>query len=66
VALRTEIGLPASVRPLAPGEAGLPPMPILGLALHRAEAAAGSAVARLAEIILQELRDAVPQLGMAA
>jgi DNA-binding transcriptional LysR family regulator len=66
VALRTEIGLPASVRALATGEAGLPAVPALGLALHRAEETPGPAAARLAEIILQELREAVPELRRAA
>ena len=64
--LRTAIGLPANLRPLAPGEAGLPPAPMLGLALHRAEASPGPAVTRLAEIILQELREAIPQPRRAA
>lgn len=66
IALRTGIGLPASLRPLAPGEAGLPPVPILGLALHRAAATPGPAAARLAEIILQELREAIPPSRKAA
>lgn len=66
IALRTEIGLPASVRPLAPGEAGLPPMPALGLTLHRAEASPEPAVARLAEIILQEVRESLPETQRAA
>ncbi len=66
VSLRTEIGLPASLKPLAVGEAGLPPTPTLGLALHRAEASPGPAVARLAEIILEELREAIPASREAA
>ena len=53
--------LPASVRALAPGEAGLPALPSLGLVLHRAEADPGPATARLAAIILQALRDAMPE-----
>jgi DNA-binding transcriptional LysR family regulator len=57
--IRTPIGVPASVRALAPGEAGLPALPSLGLVLHRAEADPGPATARLAAIILQALRDAM-------
>jgi DNA-binding transcriptional LysR family regulator len=59
--IRTPIGVPASVRALAPGEAGLPALPSLGLVLHRAEAEPGPATARLAAIILQALRDAMPE-----
>jgi DNA-binding transcriptional LysR family regulator len=59
--IRTPIGVPASVRALAPGEAGLPALPSLGLVLHRAEADPGPATARLAAIILQALRDAMPE-----
>jgi DNA-binding transcriptional LysR family regulator len=66
VALRTEIGLPASVRALATDETDLPPMPALGLALLRAEESPGPAAARLAEIILQELRDVAPELRRSA
>jgi DNA-binding transcriptional LysR family regulator len=59
VALRTEIGLPAGVRALVAGETGLPLVPTLGLALLRAEVSPEQAVARLAEIILQELREVI-------
>ena len=59
--IRTPIGVPASVRALAPGESGLPDLPSLGLVLHRAEADPGPATARLAAIILQALRDAMPE-----
>ncbi|WP_266156523.1 LysR substrate-binding domain-containing protein [Dyella silvatica] len=55
VALRTPIGLPAHVRPLAPYEAELPLMSTLGLHLHRAEAEPAAAIARLEEIMLQGL-----------
>ena len=61
VTVRTPIGLPASVRPLARGESGLPALPSLGLVLHRAEAEPGPAAARLAAIMLQAVRDAVPE-----
>jgi DNA-binding transcriptional LysR family regulator len=64
--IRTPIGVPASVRALAPGESGLPPLPSLGLVLHRADADPGPATARLAAIILQALRDAMPEYCSAA
>jgi len=59
VTIRTPIGLPAKVKPLAPVEAGLPELPKLGLVLHRAEAEPGPATARLASIVLQSVREAV-------
>lgn len=55
VALRTGVGLPASVRALAPDEAGLPRMSSLGLCLHRAEAEPAPAIARLETILRQRL-----------
>lgn len=57
--IRTPLGLPDKVRPLATGEAGLPPLPKLDLVLHRAEAEASPATERLASIILQAVRQAV-------
>ncbi|HEX7815594.1 LysR substrate-binding domain-containing protein [Dyella sp.] len=51
--MRTSVGLPASVRPAAPG--GLPELPVLGLHLHRARADAAPAVTRLDEILRQAL-----------
>jgi DNA-binding transcriptional LysR family regulator len=55
VSIRTPLGLPAGVRALTAKEAGLPALPMLGLALHRAEAEPSSAVARLAEILIGTL-----------
>jgi DNA-binding transcriptional LysR family regulator len=63
---RTEIGLPASLRALEPGEKELPPLPPLSLALHRAEASPGPATARLATIMVEELRQTIPKLRAAA
>jgi DNA-binding transcriptional LysR family regulator len=60
VTVRTPIGLPASVRALAPGEEGLPALPSLGLVLHRAEAEPGPLASRLAAIMLQAVREAMP------
>ncbi|SDR14192.1 transcriptional regulator [Rhizobiales bacterium GAS113] len=58
--IRTEIGLPAKVRALAPGEAGLPGLPSLALSLFRAEAEPEAPTARLAEIVLQAVRGSAP------
>jgi len=55
LSLRTRFGLPAAVRPMDPGEAGLPPLGTLGLSLCRAEAAPPPTVERLASILVQEL-----------
>ncbi|MCP1375793.1 LysR substrate-binding domain-containing protein [Dyella lutea] len=55
VSVRTPLGLPAGVRALTAKEAGLPALPMLGLALHRAETEPPAAVARLAEILVGTL-----------
>jgi DNA-binding transcriptional LysR family regulator len=66
ITVRTPVGLPASVKALAPGEAGLPALPRLGLVLHRAEAEPPAATRRLAAIILQALRDEIPDGALTA
>jgi DNA-binding transcriptional LysR family regulator len=60
ITIRTPVGLPATVRMLSPDDIGLPDLPKLGLMLHRAEAKPEPAVARLAELVLQSVRQAVP------
>jgi DNA-binding transcriptional LysR family regulator len=60
--IRTPIGLPAKVRPLAPGTIGLPDLPKLGLVLHRAEAEPQPAAARLAELVLQSVHGALREV----
>jgi DNA-binding transcriptional LysR family regulator len=57
--IRTPLGLPATVRLLAPGEGGLPDLPMLDLGLHRAEAEPTPATARLATILQQAVADAM-------
>jgi len=57
VGVRTPAGLPANVRALAPGEAGLPALPPLHLALYHAEAEPNPLVARLAAMIEDAVRD---------
>ncbi|QCI63936.1 LysR substrate-binding domain-containing protein [Phreatobacter stygius] len=58
LSVRTEMGLPASVRALDPGEAGLPALPSIALALCQAEAEPAPATARLATIVLETLEGA--------
>ncbi|MBN8944165.1 MAG: LysR family transcriptional regulator [Rhizobiales bacterium] len=65
LSVRTEIGLPATLRALAPGEAGLPSLPSVGLALHLAEAEPAPATARLAAIVLEALDEARARLAVA-
>ena len=60
VSVRTPLGLPAGVCALTAREAGLPALPTLGLALHRAEAEPPPAVARLAEILVATLSPSLP------
>jgi DNA-binding transcriptional LysR family regulator len=57
VSVRTPLGLPAELRALDAREAGLPVLPQLGLALYRSEAEPEPAVARLAGLIMQRLRE---------
>ncbi len=61
--IRTEIGLPATVRALSPGEAGLPSLPSVGLALHLAEAEPAPPTGRLAAIVLEALDEARARLS---
>jgi len=62
LSVRTAIGLPPSVRPLAVGEDGLPPLPSLGLVLHRVEADLAPAPERLASILREAVGDFVPDI----
>jgi len=55
VSVRTPLGLPDNVRALSAKQAGLPALPMLGLALYRAEAEPSPAVAQLAAIIQRRL-----------
>lgn len=61
VSVRTTLGLPAGVRALTAKDAGLPALPMLGLALHRADAEPSPAVTRLAEILIDRL---MPSLSL--
>lgn len=61
VSVRTTLGLPAGVRALAARQAGLPALPTLGLALHRAEREPAPAVAQLEGILTRKLSASLAQ-----
>jgi len=58
--IRTDIGLPATVRAMTPEIAGLPTLPKMALVLHRKEAEPDPVAARLGEILLQTALQALP------
>lgn len=55
VTVRTEFGLPPTLTPLLPSEAGLPELPSIGLALHRSQAQLPPASLRLHDLIQDRL-----------
>jgi DNA-binding transcriptional LysR family regulator len=61
--IRTDIGLPATVRAMAPQVLGLPALPKLALVLQQKDAELDPVAARLAEILLQAAREALPEDG---
>ncbi|MER9653958.1 LysR substrate-binding domain-containing protein [Mesorhizobium sp. M0152] len=58
--IRTEIGLPANVSTLTPEIAGLPALPKLALFLYSRDAEPEPVAARLADILLDAARQALP------
>ncbi len=60
--VRTPLGLPASLRVLAPGEQGLPSLPGLPLSLYYAQPRPDPVAAALAGIVQQCVRDSVAAL----
>lgn len=58
---RTDIGLPATVRAIAPGVLGLPLLPMMALHLHQKDAELDPVAARLAEILLEAALDTLPE-----
>jgi len=56
---RTALGLPAGLRARNAQADNLPPLPRLGLKLHRADAEPGPATQRLAAIVAETLREAI-------
>ncbi len=59
--IRTDIGLPANVRAMAPQALGLPALPKMALVLHQKEAELDPVAARLADILLQATLQALPE-----
>ncbi|MDR5761902.1 LysR substrate-binding domain-containing protein [Caballeronia sp. LZ035] len=58
VTVRTSYGLPATVRPLDAEEGGLPALPSIPLALHRASGIGSPLVERLASLVVESVREA--------
>ena len=58
VTVRTSYGLPSTVRALDAGEAELPALPSIPLALHRASGSASPPVERLAALVMASVRAA--------
>lgn len=63
--IRTDIGLPAGVKALAPEGQGLPALPGLALHLHRKDAELEPVAARLGEILLQSAVGSLPDTARA-
>ncbi|MDH2052256.1 LysR substrate-binding domain-containing protein [Achromobacter marplatensis] len=61
VAVRTPLGLPATVRTLAPGEQGLPALPSISLSLYQAQAQPDPVAAALGAIVRQCIHDSAPR-----
>ncbi|MGO4330046.1 LysR substrate-binding domain-containing protein [Cupriavidus sp. 2TAF22] len=65
--IRTAMGLPSSVRAWDAGEGGLPRLPALALALYRKDDELDAPAARLAGIVAEAVREALPvRLAQAA
>lgn len=65
LAVRTPLGLPATVRALKPGEHGLPDLPAIPLSLYRAQAQPDPVCAALDGILVQCVNDSVAALSAA-
>ncbi|RXZ36100.1 LysR family transcriptional regulator [Oxalobacteraceae bacterium CAVE-383] len=63
ITLRTAVGMPAGLSALDPIATGLPALPSISLALHRADDEPNAAVSSLADILMETIHD---QLGMLA
>ncbi|MEP6565280.1 MAG: LysR substrate-binding domain-containing protein [Mesorhizobium sp.] len=59
--IRTDIGLPATVRAMTPQLPGLPALPTMALVLHQKDAELDPVAARLADILLQAAIEALPE-----
>ena len=61
--IRTDIGLPANVKAIAPETLGLPALPKMALHLHQKDAELDPVAARLADILLQAALEALPEVA---
>ena len=59
ITVRTKMSMPETLIALDPKTTGLPPLPTVPLALYRAEAEPSPAVRRLADILLETLRNEI-------
>jgi len=65
LAVRTPLGLPATVRAMAPGEQGLPRLPAISLSLYRGSAELDPVSAALEEILRRCVEDGIAALSPA-
>jgi DNA-binding transcriptional LysR family regulator len=65
LAVRTPLGLPATVRAMAPGEQSLPDLPAISLSLYRGSAELDPAAAALEEILRHCIDDSLAALKAA-
>ena len=66
ITVRTTLNMPPSLVVLDPEATGLPRLPAIPLALHRAEAEPPPGVARLTDILLDTIRDEIGQAAIMA
>jgi DNA-binding transcriptional LysR family regulator len=59
ITLRTTISMPPGLRALDPVATGLPALPLVPLALHRAEKGAGAAAEKLKQIVLDTVQETI-------
>ncbi|MEJ0003927.1 MAG: LysR substrate-binding domain-containing protein [Pararobbsia sp.] len=62
ITLRTAIGMPETLSALSPAATGLPTLPAIPLALHRAEQEPGAAISLLADILIETLHEEIDRL----
>jgi DNA-binding transcriptional LysR family regulator len=63
ITIRTGIGLPEKLRPLADGEWGLPSLPSVSIAIHQHKDTLNAPSQRLANIVAAEVKEAVSHLA---
>jgi DNA-binding transcriptional LysR family regulator len=66
ITIRTTINMPKTLAVLDPAKTGLPALPLLPLALCRAERDPSPAVSRLTDILLESIREEIAAIASAA